>query len=318
MKIYAKYIIGLCCLLTASAYAAAPAKGKQHPASATYAQQVKQHPGDGEAYCKWVDALLTEGDTLQAQERISYRLKFNEGDICMLCSKARIALARSNTAEAVRCISDAVQQGWQPEEDDSLMVSIANCCAEALELRLSLISRRDKTGTSIRRARAVLALLQTDTLQALAHYTEALQLGDTTLKETIQQLRETKQTDSTTVRWTIPVTRTYDAYELQATCNGLPLKIVLDTAAVINTISGVESVFLLKNDYITQADIISQTQVMIRQLGVGNGIVLNNVLFNNRNAQETPLIISLHAFDHLGKAVLNAATNTIDIYSFDK
>jgi len=307
-----RYIVLICCCMCAAVCAAAPNKGKQ-PSSAMYAQHVQKHPGDSETYCLWVEALLAEGDTAQAEQRIAYKLKFNEGDICMLRSKARIALARGNRTEAVRCVSDAVLSGWLPTTGDSLWLSVADCCGESLGLRLSLLSRREKTVSSIWRARAELALLQADTLQALAHYTTARQLGDTTLAEIIAGLQSAERTDSTHVKWSIPLTRTYDAYELQAKCNGLNIKVVVDTSAVLNTISGVESSFLLKNEYITQADIVGQTQVLIRELDVGSGIVLRNVLFNNRNTQDTPLILSLHAFDHLGEPKLNVKTNTIDI-----
>ncbi len=303
----------VCCCICATVCTAALNKGKQ-PVSAMYAQKAHKHPGESETYCLWVDALLAERDTTQAEERIAYGLKFNEGDICMLCCKARIALARGNKTEAVRCVSDAVLNGWQPMENDSLWVSVVDCCGESLGMRLLLMSRREKTVTSIWRARAELALLQADTIQALAHYTTARQLGDTTLGEIIGNLQSIERSDSTRIKWSIPLTRTYDTYELQAKCNGLTIKVVVDTSAVLNTISGVESSFLLKNEYITQTDIVGQTQVLIRELDMGNGIVLRNVLFSNRDAQETPLIISLHVFDHLGEPKLNVKTNCVEIH----
>lgn len=296
---------------------AAPKKSK--PAtSATYAEWLKKHLGDSNAYCSYVLALLTEGDTILAEQKISAMLKIDAANTCMLRSKASIALARGKQNEAVRCAADAIAAGWQPETEDTLMVQLAQTCGEALGLRLALTARKEKTNTDLWRARAVLALLQADTVTALAHYTTARQLGDTTLNETIAALRTVEQLDSSRVRYRIPFTRTFGAYELHAKCNGLPIKIVMDTAATINTISGVESLFLLKNEYITQKDIIQDTQVLMRSVEIGEQVVLSDVLFHNKNGQETPLILSLRAFDHLGKPVLNTNTNTIDIYEINK
>jgi len=314
MKVRAWIVIVLC--MTASCMQAAPKKGK--PAtSATYAEWLKKHPGDSNTYCSYVRALLTEGDTTTAEQKIAAMLKIDEANTCMLRSKAAIALARGKQNEAVRCAADAVAAGWQPETDDTLLVQMVQTCGEALGLRLSLAARQEKTNTNLWRARAVLALLQADTVTALAHYTTARQLGDTTLNETIAALRTVEQLDSSRVRYRIPFTRTFGAYELHAKCNGLPIKIVMDTAATINTISGVESLFLLKNDYITQKDIIQDTQVLMRSVEIGEQVVLRDVLFHNKNGQETPLILSLRAFDHLGKPVLNTNTNTIDIYEIN-
>ena len=74
----------------------------------------------------------------------------------------------------------------------------------------------------------------------------------------------------------------------------------------------------MKNDYITQKDIIQDTQVLMRSVEIGEQVVLSDVLFHNKNGQETPIILSLRAFDHLGKPVLNTNTNTIDIYEINK
>ena len=314
MMLYAiRYIVLICCSLCAMVCAAASNKGK--PLSSTmYAQHVQKHPGDSEMYCQWVEALLAEGDTTQAIERITYRLKFNEGDMCMFRCKARIALARGNKTEAVRSMSDAILAGWIPESGDTLLEAIAERYGESLNLRLELLSQRHNTNTGLWHSRASLALAMTDTLHALEYYTTARQLGDTTLNATIAALQPVVATDSSNVRYSVTLTRTVDAYEMQAKCNGLPVKIIVDTTAITNTISGVESMFLLKNEYITQNDIIQDSQVLMRSVEITEQIVLHDVLFFNKNGQEAPIILSLHVFEHLGKPVLNTKNNTIDIY----
>ena len=283
--------------------------------SADYRAILQKHPGNIDAYCQLVTALLQEGDTVLAEQQLSYALKLTDSDVCLHTLKIRLALQSSRTQEAIRTFTDLLQHGYELEPEDTLLHELSSCCAHALQMRLKLLTQREKGTSCLLRAMASLSLLQADTIAAIEAYRLAIQRGDTLAIPLLENIRAGRAENVTgATQYSIPLIRAKGYFELQTVVNNLRIKVVIDTTAVLNTISGVESAFLLKNEYVKPTDIIDQKQLLLRSIDVGQGIVLKDIVLYNRNGQEHPIILSLQAFSQLGKAVLNETKNSIDIY----
>lgn len=283
--------------------------------SAAIERELRRHQGDATLYCALVDALLQEGDTVTAEQRLSYALKLAPQDTSLNRLKVRLALDRSHHNEAVQTFVTMIGNGYRTSISDTLLIALSQCCYGSLRQRLDILSKRDKTGTTLYAACASLAILREDTATAVQALTIAEQRGDILAADELARMR-TINVDSITndsVKCRIQLTRTRDGFELQGKVNGLKMKIAIDTTATISTISGVESTFMLKNDYAKSSDIIRQTQLLLHTIAFDEGITLREVLVHNRNGQEQPLILSLQAFNQLGKVTLNEKNNAIEI-----
>lgn len=95
--------------------------------------------------------------------------------------------------------------------------------------------------------------------------------------------------------------------------NGLAIRITVDTTATRSSISGVETVFMLKNDYISKDDIHENTSVIIRNLELGGGVSLSDIAFKYDANQDPPLILCLRDLERLGRVRINERERMIEI-----
>lgn len=268
-------------------HAARPVKNKESAELVRLQKHIKQHPGDIDAYCDYVTALLQAGDTIEAEKQLDYALKLRSDAPCLLTHKALICLYRGNHTQAVTHAASRLAVDTLLTARDSVLIdSLSDCCMSSLTMRLQLMQQRLPNNT-------VLPWI---------------------IKRLSQNEPDNAVSAKDTVRMSIPFTRTFDGLELKATLNGLRLKVMIDTTATESTISGVESLFLIKNEYVRQEDVINRQQVMVRNLEFENHITITNLLLQNKNGQEAPIILNLAAFDGIGKAVLNERKNCIEIY----
>ncbi len=125
---------------------------------------------------------------------------------------------------------------------------------------------------------------------------------------------------------TIPMkSRGSGTYEVSCKVNDLKLNFIFDTGASDISISQTEALFMLKNDYLTEADIKGKekyidangdisvgTKIMLKKVEIG-GIVLKNVsasVVNNKNA---PLLFGQSALSKYGKIIIDNKKNEITI-----
>jgi clan AA aspartic protease (TIGR02281 family) len=125
---------------------------------------------------------------------------------------------------------------------------------------------------------------------------------------------------------TIPMkARGSGTYEVSCKVNDLKLNFIFDTGASDISISQTEALFMLKNDYLTEADIKGNekyidangdisvgTKIMLKKVEIG-GIVLKNVsasVVNNKNA---PLLFGQSALSKYGKIIIDNKKNEITI-----
>ncbi len=114
-------------------------------------------------------------------------------------------------------------------------------------------------------------------------------------------------------------------YEIPCKVNGLALKFIFDTGASDVSISLTEALFMLKNDYLSEDDIIGTqyysiangeiaegTTIRIRKLEFG-GLTLYNADASIIHELEAPLLLGQSAISRLGKIQIDPANSTLTI-----
>lgn len=269
-------------------------------------------PGDMSLRCRYIDLLLASGDTVVAEQQIQYALKL-QCSPCVLFHKAHIAFAHAHYDEAAMAYSTALlMEGWV---DDSRLYLTDSLTGGGVDMRIKVAALQDKSNAHAPQARAELALLRGDTVAGLALLQEAVVRGDTLQRVRIEELRAYTQ-DSTPgeVLFTIPFDRKNGVPTLYVHVNGLRIKAELDTTAMISRISGVESSFMLKNEYISSDDTKDNNKLIVRDLQLTEDIVLHDVWLHNDNKMSAPLVLSLSVFERLGKAHVNQKLSQVEIY----
>ena len=99
----------------------------------------------------------------------------------------------------------------------------------------------------------------------------------------------------------IPFLNQTGELELKGKINGLAIRITVDTTATQSTISGVETLFMLKNEYVSRDDIIDNIFVIAKRLEIGEGMVLRDIRLRYIENQDCPLILCLHDLERLGR-----------------
>ena len=265
-------------------------------------REIKKQPGDMDKHCALVTAQLTAGDTIEAEKSLDYALKMRETP-CLFLQKAKIGVARGEFFVAARYSAQAVKAGLHPSED-STVYQIDSLSSGGVMLCLQRMTGEEKQYSTVWRGMAEIACLKGDTLSALRYYGKALQLGDSTVKEEMTRVQTKtlpdfphQDQDSLSKEYRIPMT----GYELKGRINGLAIRITVDSAATQSTISGVETLFMLKNEYITRDDIIDNKIVGVKRLEIGEGLVLQDIRLRYNENQDSPLILTLRDLERLGK-----------------
>lgn len=271
-----------------------------------------RRPGDTELRCRLVSLLLSEGDTVRAEKELTYALTMQQTP-CLFVHKASIALRRGQLGAAALHCATAVEHGLLPD-DEPLIGQVDSLSGGMVTLRLQRTARTDKKVTSVLLGLAQLSLAHGDTASAITGIEEACVRGDSTLFPRLASLRDTARADTSYhVIATIPFIRNRGKTELEGTLNGLKVKIELDSAATTSTISGIETLFMLKNKYIRSDEVVDDHIVISREIDLGNGLVLRGVrLFHIRN-QEVPLILCLRDLAPLGIPRINEARRCIEL-----
>lgn len=308
---YIPWFIALLCSILAVATVAA-----KRPQSDVerLTQAVAKSPGDMALRCQLVEALLEAGDTTAANEALRYAMKIEETG-CLSMQKARMSLATGDIPGAARCGARAIKAGLMPDED-SLIYRLDSLSQGAVSMYVRQLSNTDKQNATLWKGLGQLAQQQQDSTAAVGYYETAFRLGDSTVLEALEALRTRQLTDSVTdtVFAEIPYTRQGKTMELRGQANGLAIRITLDTTATRSTISGVETKFMLKNEYLSESDIReNNTAVVIHSLTLSDSVVLQDVLLHHRVHQEQPIILCLRDLEALGRVRINEQKRVLEI-----
>jgi len=276
-------------------------------------REIRRSPGNMDLRCALVQAQLEEGDTTAAETSWSYAIRMEE-TACLCIQKARICAANEDLFCSARYCAKAVKAGLLPEEDSTIYVT-DRMSAGSVSMYVLQLTSEDKQNRSLWRGLAQLACYREDTLSALQYYENAFRLGDSTVLETMRELRSDMRQDSTfdTVIARLPFNRTGKEIELKGKLNGLAIRISVDTTATRSSISGVETMFMLKNNYISKEDIYESSNVIIRHLEIVGGVELSDVALQYDATQDSPLILCLRDLERLGRVRINERERVIEI-----
>ena len=294
------------------------------PTRASLEKAIKRAPGNVELRCELVGMLLAEGDTTEAEQQLDYALKLGQGG-CLHIHRARIALNRGKQNDAAGSCSAAVNAGLLPD-DEPFIHEVDSVTAQRVTTRLKMLCQKDKSNTYIPTGLGQLYLHKQDTVNALVYMREAYRRGDTTQLVLIDSLAAKQSVvphkpdsvsadsaaENANIR-TIPFTRTFGKIEVSCTLNGLKIKAEVDTVAKESTISGVETTFMVKNNYVTNENIVNDNTLIIREISFGEGLVLRGIRLHHRRTQESPVILCLDDLRQLGNVRINEEKKVIEI-----
>lgn len=285
---YTCWVIGLLvCVLVCEA------QGAKRPVAETerLARELKRSPGDMELHCRMAQAQLAEGDTAAAEKTLEYALKLKETP-CLHMQKARIQLARQDFYSAARYCAQAVKAGMKPEED-SLIFRIDSLSSGGVQVGIQRLATEDKKNDALRYGLEQMKKSEVRTQKSDVSHQQAEE--DSIIAE-------------------IPFLNQTERLEMKGKINGLPIRLSVDTTATESSISGVETMFMLKNEYISKADIRDNTAVMIKRLEIGESVVLNDITLQHRATQEQSVILCMGDLERLGRIRIDDKKRMLVIY----
>ena len=286
---YSYWVIGLLvCVLVCEA------QGAKRPVTETerLARELKRSPGDMELHCRMAQAQLAEGDTAAAEKTLDYALKLKETP-CLYMQKARIQLAGQDFYSAARYCAQAVKAGMKPEED-SLIFRIDSLSSGGVRVGIQRLATEDKKNDALRYG-----------LEQMEKSEVSHQQSDVSHQ----------QAEEDSIIAEIPFLNQTERLEMKGKINGLPIRLSVDTTATRSSISGVETMFMLKNEYISKADIRdNNTAVMIKRLEIGESVVLNDITLQHRATQEQSVILCMGDLERLGRIRIDDKKRMLVIY----
>ena len=272
------------------------AQGAKRPVTETerLARELKRSPGDMELHCRMAQAQLAEGDTAAAKKTLEYALKLKETP-CLYMQKARIQLARQDFYSAARYCAQAVKAGMKPEED-SLIFRIDSLSSGGVRMCIQKLAREDKKNDALRYG---LEQMEQSRPRARSQQSDVSH----------------QQAEEDSIIAEIPFLNQTERLEMKGKINGLPIRLSVDTTATRSSISGVETMFMLKNEYISKADIRdNNTAVMIKRLEIGESVVLNDITLQHRATQEQSVILCMGDLERLGRIRIDDKKRMLVIY----
>ena len=300
---YTCWVIGLLvCVLVCEA------QGAKRPVTETerLARELKRSPGDMELHCRMAQAQLAEGDTAAAEKTLDYALKLKETP-CLYMQKARIQLAGQDFYSAARYCAQAVKAGMKPEED-SLIFRIDSLSSGGVRMCLQRLATEDKKNDALRYG------LEQMEKSEVSHQPSEVRSEPSDVRSQKSDVSH-QQAEEDSIIAEIPFLNQTDRLEMKGKINGLPIRLSVDTTATRSSISGVETMFMLKNEYISKADIRdNNTAVMIKRLEIGESVVLNDITLQHRATQEQSVILCMGDLERLGRIRIDDKKRMLVIY----
>lgn len=283
-----RWVIGL--LLCVLAYGA---QGAKRPVAETerLSRELKRSPGDMELHCLLAEAQLAERDTAAAEKTLEYALKLKETP-CLYMQKARINLSKLDFFSAARYCAQAVKAGMKPEED-SLVYRIDSLSSGGVRMCIQKLAREDKKNA------------------ALQYGLEQMEKSEVSHQKSDVSHQ---QAEENSIIAEIPFLNQTDRLEMKGKINGLPIRLSVDTTATESSISGVETMFMLKNEYISKSDIHDNTAVIIKRLEIGESVEMKDITLQHKASQEQSVILCLGDLERLGHIRIDDKKRVMVIY----
>lgn len=152
----------------------------------------------------------------------------------------------------------------------------------------------------------------------------------TKYEEQLQKKLESMKDDEDADRYEevtceVPYTKKGGITQVKCEVNGLPLHFIFDTGASTISISSIEALFMLKNEYLSEKDIVGSsyysdangeisegTVINLKEVKIGDAII-NNVRASVVHNQKAPLLLGQSAFQKFGKMEIDNDKKAVTI-----
>ena len=152
----------------------------------------------------------------------------------------------------------------------------------------------------------------------------------TKYEEQLQKKLESMKDDEDADRYEevtceVPYTKKGGITQVKCEVNGLPLHFIFDTGASTISISSIEALFMLKNEYLSEKDIVGSsyysdangeisegTVINLKEVKIGDAII-NNVRASVVHNQKAPLLLGQSAFQKFGKMEIDNDKKVVTI-----
>lgn len=146
------------------------------------------------------------------------------------------------------------------------------------------------------------------------------------LQKKLESMKDNEDADQyEEVTCEVPYTKKGGITQVKCEVNGLPLHFIFDTGASTISISSIEALFMLKNEYLSEKDIVGSsyysdangeisegTVINLKEVKIGDAII-NNVRASVVHNQKAPLLLGQSAFQKFGKMEIDNDKKVVTI-----
>lgn len=165
-----------------------------------------------------------------------------------------------------------------------------------------------------------------DNIQEAPEFKALIAKYEERLQKKLESMKDDDDTDQyEEVTCEVPYTKKGGITQVKCEVNGLPLHFIFDTGASTISISSIEALFMLKNEYLSEKDIVGSsyysdangeisegTVINLKEVKIGDAII-NNVRASVVHNQKAPLLLGQSAFQKFGKMEIDNDKKAVTI-----
>ena len=165
-----------------------------------------------------------------------------------------------------------------------------------------------------------------DNIQEAPEFKALIAKYEERLQKKLESMKDDEDADQyEEVTCEVPYTKKGGITQVKCEVNGLPLHFIFDTGASTISISSIEALFMLKNDYLSEKDIVGSsyysdangeisegTVINLKEVKIGDAII-NNVRASVVHNQKAPLLLGQSAFQKFGKMEIDNDKKAVTI-----
>lgn len=165
-----------------------------------------------------------------------------------------------------------------------------------------------------------------DNIQEAPEFKALIAKYEERLQKKLESMKDDEDADQyEEVTCEVPYTKKGGITQVKCEVNGLPLHFIFDTGASTISISSIEALFMLKNEYLSEKDIVGSsyysdangeisegTVINLKEVKIGDAII-NNVRASVVHNQKAPLLLGQSAFQKFGKMEIDNDKKVVTI-----
>lgn len=165
-----------------------------------------------------------------------------------------------------------------------------------------------------------------DNIRETSEFNALITKYEEQLQKKLENMKDDEDADQyEEVTCEVPYTKKGGITQVKCEVNGLPLHFIFDTGASTISISSIEALFMLKNEYLSEKDIVGSsyysdangeisegTVINLKEVKIGDAII-NNVRASVVHNQKAPLLLGQSAFQKFGKMEIDNDKKAVTI-----